>query len=77
MAYSKAHNEANKRYNQTEAGKAKRKYWNYKTWARTFVKNHAKEADLSMIIKLAQKRLKEIEEAKILELIDKDENYIN
>lgn len=64
MAYSKAHNEANKRYYQTEEGKAKRKYWNYRTWARAFLNNHATEDDINMIIELAQKRLKEIEEAK-------------
>lgn len=53
---------ANRRYRQTEAGKAKQTYNNYRTWSRTFLNKHATEEDIYMIIELAQKRLQEIQE---------------
>ncbi len=64
MAYSKAQNEANKRYRQTDEGKVKRKYWKSKSDARTFIRHHATEDDLKMIIDFARERLDEIQEDK-------------
>ena len=60
MVYSKAQNEANKRYMKTEEGKIKRKYWKSKSDARTFIRHYASEEDLNMIIEFAHAKLDEI-----------------
>jgi hypothetical protein len=57
---NQAQMEANHRYRQTEAGKAKQTYNNYRTWSRTFLNKYATEEDIQMIIELAKKRLEEI-----------------
>ena len=62
MAYSKAQNEANKRYFKTEEGRIKRKYWKMKSDARTFIRHYAKPDDLNMIIEFSQERLNEMRE---------------
>lgn len=60
MAKNQAQLEANRRYRQTKAGKEKQTYNNYRTWSRTFLNKYATEDDISMIIELANKRLKDI-----------------
>ena len=72
MAYSKAQNEATKRYRAKPENKARTKYNNYKTMARAFVNNHATEEDLQMIIDLAQGKLSAMTENKTQDLQEPD-----
>lgn len=50
MAYSKAQNEATKNYKKRNPEQAK--YLNYKTMARSFIKNLATQEDLDMLKEL-------------------------
>lgn len=50
MAYSKAQNEATKNYKKRNPVQAK--YLNYKTMARSFIKNLATQEDLDMLKEL-------------------------
>ncbi|WP_179864572.1 hypothetical protein [Bacillus toyonensis] len=50
MAYSKAQNEATKNYKKRNPQQAK--YLNYKTMARSFIKNLATQEDLDMLKEL-------------------------
>lgn len=50
MAYSKAQNEATKNYKKRNREQAK--YLNYKTMARSFIKNLATQEDLDMLKEL-------------------------
>ncbi|MFK4900608.1 hypothetical protein ET006_05375 [Lactococcus garvieae] len=60
MAYSKAQNEANKKF--AKENPEWKKYTNYKNWAKGFIRNHATKEDLEMIIEMAQEKLKESNE---------------
>ena len=60
MAYSKAQNEANKRYR--EKNKEQTNYLRYKSMARGYVNNHAKTIEeLEELQELIKEKIKELE----------------